>query len=125
MTPQFSIPPDIADHYLRCIELSFKSGQEDRAIAAVRQAFRTADENREVKLDTPLANILNQRLANTLDSCEIYTVSDLLATTEEELLHLAQVSTVSCAHARDVLRRHGFDWSNTPWMEEEPDVETN
>lgn len=119
MAGLYPISPQIAEQYLSQVEVCFQKGNEGAALSAVRQAFATAKENNKVTLMTHLANVLPENPTNKLKDIGIFTVADVLQTSEEELLIYANIGSQTTAMIRRILVINGFEWVSRNRIDED------
>lgn len=110
--PDTKINDEIANRFLAQIRICFRNGHRSAAISAVNQAFDTANQECSADIETPLINVLEYVTANSLEFIDVFTIGDLLLTSEKKVATAAQIGTHRIERIRIALQKHGFVWPN-------------
>ena len=106
-----AVPMDIAIQHARMAACAMRTGDEAKAVAAVRRAFRVAREMSQwrVTLDSPIAELgMSIRIVNLLESLGITTVNDITRTMACELLAVPGVNRRTVSNIENALSDHGL-----------------
>lgn len=110
VNPMCQVPYDIACQHARMAACAMRTGEEDKAVRAVRRAFETARElSRErIGRHSHVRAITGTRVANVLESYNVYLVGDLVQLTAEELLRMNGINSKSLALIVEALSKSGL-----------------
>jgi hypothetical protein len=101
------LPKSIAEQYSRMVAILLMHGLKDQAHNAIDRAFEAAGRG-VVTTDTQVNDLFSNKVANNLAAEGIITIGDLVATTEERLMGVTNVSGRTVRVIREMLVKHGF-----------------
>jgi DNA-directed RNA polymerase alpha subunit len=98
---------DIAEQHGRMVELAILVGDRARALSLVERAFESLARPHSLDPSTPVAAVLNQRIATILMAGGVRTVADLVSHTRHTLAEIHQIRYRSIDIIEEQLAKHG------------------
>lgn len=103
---------DLAERHSRMVEVAIVRGNQDMAHAAVARAFAEVLALQPVTAQTMIADLLNPRIATTLEAYRVVTVGDLCGLSRAKLARYAGLRYRSIDLIEQALDHHGLHLTN-------------